>query len=75
MWLKFQILGKWPFLNKFLNNLQRENDIGIDKKDMNLPGIPQWDKYDCLSFQAVSSCFKGRGVYHIKRGTFSFFSR
>ena len=49
----FQMSGKWPSSNKLLNSLDKENDIGVEIKWINLPGMPQCDKYDCLIFLII----------------------
>ena len=69
------MLGKWPSLKRLLNNLEREKDNGVDIKDMNLPGIPQCDKYDCLSSRVIFAVSRGEVLIISKSGIFSFFSR
>ena len=74
-WLSFQILGKWPSLKRLLNSLERENDIGVDIRDINLPGIPQCDKYDCFSALVIFAVSRGDVFIISKIGTFSLLSR
>ena len=62
-------------LNKLLNNFESEKDRGVDIRDKNLPGIPQWDKYDCLIPLIILAISNGEVLIISKAGIFSFFSR
>ena len=40
----FYMLGKIPSLNQLLNNVLKENDIGVEIRVRNFPGIQQYEE-------------------------------
>ena len=49
----FQISGKCPISNKLLYNLDKEKEIGVDIKRIDLPDTPQYDEYDLFIFLTI----------------------
>ena len=43
MWASLNVSGKKPTSNILLNILDIGKEIGVDIKDRNLPGTPQYD--------------------------------
>ena len=71
----FHILGKWPISNKLLKSLDIENEIGVEIRLINLPGIPQYDMCDFFKFLIILPNSKGLVFSEFKGETFSFCSR
>ena len=46
----FHKSGNCPASNKLLNNLDIENEMGVEIRWINFPGMPQCDRWDLFIF-------------------------
>ena len=64
-----------PSLNKLLNSVLREKDIGVEISEINFPGIPQYEEQDCLMPLIILATSRGEVLIVSNNGKFSLTSR
>ena len=60
MFIKSSYMANFPnFVNKLLNSVLKEIKIGVEIREINFPGIPQYEELDC--FRALMILAVSRG--------------
>ena len=63
------------FVNKLLNSVLKENEIGVEIRDINFPGIPQYEELDCFRAFMILAVSRGDVLIVSNNGKFPFTSR
>ena len=58
-----------------LNNVLNEKDIGVEIKEINFPGIPQYEEHDGFRALTIFAVSSGEVLIESNNGIFSFTER